>query len=169
MSKPSGQPIRPAPRESSGGANMLDQSDHAPDDPGQRLKDRRGGMRAPPPLTGNEQKTWTGRPASKTYPLVFKCQSTGTTLFSHVLVEPGDEHFDSRLPVRCPREHELDGAHFYETRSRRARRSLTWVCSTDFSAAEYGVATCRRRRGWSGRTRSRRTCGWSGRTRSRRT
>ena len=123
MSKPSGQPIRPAPRESSGGANMLDQSDHAPDDPGQRLKDRRGGMRAPPPLTGNEQKTWTGRPASKTYPLVLKCQSTGTTLFSHVLVEPGDEHFDSRLPVRCPREHELDGAHFYETRSRRARRS----------------------------------------------
>jgi hypothetical protein len=51
-----------APRESSGGARALDQSkaglqdDHEPGDLGQRLNDRRGGVRVPPPPTGDDQK-----------------------------------------------------------------------------------------------------------------
>ena len=70
------------------------------------------------------------RMASKTYPLIFRCPATGTTLISHVLVEPGDEHFVQvmRFSVACAccrREHDLDGAHSYETRSRRARRRTT--------------------------------------------
>jgi hypothetical protein len=68
--------------------------------------------------------------ALKTYPLIFRCPATGTTLFSHVLVEPGDEHFVQvmrfSVPCACCRSvHELDGAQSYETRSRRARRRIT--------------------------------------------
>ncbi len=68
--------------------------------------------------------------APKTYPLIFRCPDTGTTLVSQVLVEPGDEHFVQvmRFSVPCAccrRTHELDGAQSYEPRSQRARRRIT--------------------------------------------
>ena len=65
--------------------------------------------------------------ASKTYPLIFRCPATGTTLISHVLVDPGDEHFlqvmwFSVACACCRCEHEFAGTHSYNKRSQRARR-----------------------------------------------